>query len=164
MALAGFLYTHPHLCPTTNSLAQGEIRSPMTTQKRRGGGTFDTHYPPIPPPAHHIYRTHRRHLQKKTPTAKPARPAQTLGHKKGGVPPSLKITVRHHHHTTYNRIFCPSLPKVYICARASEQPRTSLTPTNDANFVGALLHACTVTVPLASSTEILPAIPNAASA
>lgn len=54
MALAGFLYTHPHLCPTTNSLAQGEIRSPMTTQKRAGGGHLipNTH---LPPPAHHIY-------------------------------------------------------------------------------------------------------------
>lgn len=162
MALAGFLYTHPHLCPTTNSLAQGEIRSPMTTQKR-AGGTFDTQYPPTPTRTPYIW-THRHRLQKKAPTAKPARPSQTLGHKKGGVPSSLKITVRHHHHTTYNRIFCPSLLKVYICARASEQPRTSPTPTNDANFVGALLHACTVTVPLASSTEILPVIPNAASA
>ena len=66
MALAGFLYTHPPLCPTTNSLAQGEIRSPMTTQKRRGGGHLipTTHLYPHP---HTTYIEHTAGTYRKRP-------------------------------------------------------------------------------------------------
>ncbi len=144
--------------------------TPRRTPSSPTNTTKTPHQKPQKAPLSHFYAKDDRFpiCTKKAPQKPLQGFKKNLGHKKGLRATSPKITGKHgtlsQPHDYDSLIFCPSLPKVYICAFASEQPRTSFTPTKDANFVGALLHARTVTVPVAASIEILPVIPNAASA